>query len=358
LQDGQAEGAGYVLPDLAGGRGASRPARRSADLLGAAWLVVVVVVAGAGLLAGLSIARGQAVPFTVLLLGLAVAAGVLLARYSRRVAGQVGDGVAEPAVAGVTAERDELARRVHSASVELGEVAAELRAGARYITEVTEQQSQVAADALAVADDFTKTAGSLIETIRVAAGAAQRTGEAMRFLRGQIDDVAGRAGSLGVRAQQIGEMLGLINEIATQTGLLALNASIEAARAGEAGRGFAVVAGEVRRLAERSVASTESIREITAGVQDETTAAIAATEQGTRQAHEVGTLMTSATAMLEDSIAVSRQQESAADRIDAAIRRIRDEHGALTVRMTGQRMRLIDRIEAVAAELYPGRAAP
>jgi methyl-accepting chemotaxis protein len=161
--------------------------------------------------------------------------------------------------------------------------------------------------------------------------------------------VARQAGSLGSRAQQIGEILELINEIAAQTTLLALNAAIEAARAGEAGRGFAVVAGEVRRLAERSVASTESIREIIASVQDETSATIVAAKQGIRQAREVGTLMTSTTAMLQDSIVVSRQQKLAADEIDAAIRRVRDEHDSLTVTMTGQRMRLIDRIEALAA---------
>jgi len=112
-----------------------------------------------------------------------------------------------------------------------------------------------------------------------------------------------------------------------------------------------VAAGEVRRLAERSVASTESIREIIASVQDETSATIVAAEQGIRQAREVGTLMTSTTAMLQDSIVVSRQQKLAADEIDAAIRRVRDEHDSLTVTMTGQRMRLIDRIEALAADM-------
>jgi hypothetical protein len=87
-------------------------------------------------------------------------------------------------------------------------------------------------------------------------------------------------------------------------------------------------------------------------------ATIVAAEQGIRQAREVGTLMTSTTAMLEDSIIVSGQQKLAADEIDAAIRRVRDEHGSLTATMTGQRMWLIDRIEALAADMDIDRAVP
>ena len=116
-----------------------------------------------------------------------------------------------------------------------------------------------------------------------------------------------------------------------------------------------MVAEEVRRLAERSVASAESIRDIINSVQDETNAAVIATEQGSRQAREVGELMTSTLAMLEGSIVISQQQKSAADQIDSAIRHIRDEHDELTTNMTGQRLRLIDQIEALATSLDVGR---
>ncbi|MDX6390385.1 MAG: hypothetical protein QOJ73_1448 [Streptosporangiaceae bacterium] len=320
--------------------------------------MIVAVIAGAGVLAGQNFAHNRAAPLAVSALVLAVIAGAMLVGYSRRLVGRVIRREDELAVAlSRRSDRDELVARLRSASDLLGEVATELRAGARDVAKVTGEQADVATDVSATAQEFADTAGLLAETMRTVADAAERTGQAMSFLRSQTDDMATRVGSLGERAHRIGEILGLINEIAAQTNLLALNAAIEAARAGEAGRGFAVVAEEVRRLAERSVESTESIREIITSVQDETNSTIIATGQGTRQAREVGELMTSTTTMLVESIVLSQQQKSAADQIDAAVRQIRDEHDALAIRMKGQRMRLVDRIEALVADIDINRGA-
>jgi methyl-accepting chemotaxis protein len=82
--------------------------------------------------------------------------------------------------------------------------------------------------------------------------------------------------------------------------------------------------GAVRALAERSVHSTDSISVIITGVQEETSATITATEQGRRQAVEVGQLMASTVAMLEESMLATAQQKSAADEVDGAIQQIRD----------------------------------
>jgi methyl-accepting chemotaxis protein len=184
----------------------------------------------------------------------------------------------------------------------------------------------------------------------VVADAAEQTGDTMRDMQEKVDAIAQRSLSLGERSQEIGEILELINEIAEQTNLLALNAAIEAARAGEAGRGFAVVASEVRKLAERSISSTESIRLIIGGVQNEANATIMATEQGARQAREVGELMGSTASMLEQSILATQQQRSAADQVAEAMIQIREAAGQLALDQA-QREGTSQRVEQLVGDL-------
>jgi methyl-accepting chemotaxis protein len=120
---------------------------------------------------------------------------------------------------------------------------------------------------------------------RALAGAAvvSQTVLVMERIATRVKSTSATVAGLGERSDQIGQIIGTIEDIADQTNLLALNAAIEAARAGEQGRGFAVVADEVRALAERTTKATREIGEMIKSIQTETRQAVGAMEEGVRE---------------------------------------------------------------------------
>jgi methyl-accepting chemotaxis protein len=127
----------------------------------------------------------------------------------------------------------------------------------------------------------------------------------MRTIAESVGRTTKQIGELGRSSDQIGRIAGVIDDIADQTNLLALNAAIEAARAGEHGRGFAVVADEVRKLAERTTTATKEIAEMIKTIQDGTKGAVKAMEAGSQQVQEGVTSTARAGTSLEQIIRMS-----------------------------------------------------
>jgi methyl-accepting chemotaxis protein len=141
------------------------------------------------------------------------------------------------------------------------------------------QVSESARQAANAADEATKTARSGGSVTEASVGS-------MRAIAASVSATAGKIQELGKNSDQIGEIVAVIEDIADQTNLLALNAAIEAARAGEQGRGFAVVADEVRKLAERTSKATKEIASRIQTIQSETNNVVQAMNQGTQQVEE------------------------------------------------------------------------
>jgi len=175
---------------------------------------------------------------------------------------------------------------VASASVELSAGAEQMQKGsgeqaerAHQVATASEEMSQTVLDVSQNASNIATTATNAARTAKDGGKIVEEAIKEVREIAATVGESSTHIASLAELSQRIGEIIAIINDIADQTNLLALNAAIEAARAGEHGRGFAVVADEVRKLAERTTGATSEVSGIIREIQDKVTSAVSSIER-------------------------------------------------------------------------------
>ena len=182
------------------------------------------------------------------------------------------------------------ASQVTAAATQLHATATQMSTGAEEVAQqaatVATASEEMAATSAEIAQNCTLAAESsrhANDRAETGSSVVQETLTVMNRIADRVRSSSHTVGSLGERSDQIGAIVGTIEDIADQTNLLALNAAIEAARAGEQGRGFAVVADEVRALAERTTRATREISDMIKAIQGETKGAVSSMEEGVKE---------------------------------------------------------------------------
>ncbi|MEZ1319560.1 methyl-accepting chemotaxis protein [Pseudomonas fluorescens] len=245
---------------------------------------------------------------------------------------------------------DQLRDLVATINLTAGQVAAavqETQATAIHLAQASEHQAQQISEASTAINDMAHSIDQVSANAAESSAVAERSVEiankgnevvhntihGMDNIREQIQDTAKRIKRLGESSQEIGDIVSLIDDIADQTNILALNAAIQASMAGDAGRGFAVVADEVQRLAERSSAATRQIETLVRAIQADTNEAVISMEQTTTEVVRGARLAQDAGVALEEIEGVSKTLAALIQSISNAAQQQTSSAGQISLTM-------------------------
>jgi twitching motility protein PilJ len=229
-------------------------------------------------------------------------------------------------VAGAVQDTQATAMHLAQASEHQAQQIAEASTAINQMAQSIDQVSANAAESSAVAERSVEIANKGNEVVH-------NTIHGMDNIREQIQDTAKRIKRLGESSQEIGDIVSLIDDIAEQTNILALNAAIQASMAGDAGRGFAVVADEVQRLAERSSAATRQIETLVRAIQTDTNEAVISMEQTTTEVVRGARLAQDAGVALEEIEGVSKTLAALIQSISNAAQQQTSSAGQISLTM-------------------------
>lgn len=210
-------------------------------------------------------------------------AGILIQSFSRmvenlrRLMGQIKEGANSVAAA---------AGQISTSVTEIASSATETASAASETSTTVEEVRQTALDSNNKAKNVSDSSQKAVDVSQTGEKSVTETVEGMHRIEAQMESIAESIMKLSEHGQAIGEIIATVEDVAEQSGLLAVNASIEAVKAGEQGKGFSVVAQEVRSLAEQSKQATARVRNILDDIQKATSEAVMKTEQGSKAVDE------------------------------------------------------------------------
>ena len=249
--------------------------------------------------------------------------------------------------------------------------AGEISQAADDLSRRTEQQAASLEETAAALDEITATvnrtasgARQASETVQAAKGDAETSGVVVR-------DAVGAMGAIEKSAQEISQIIGVIDEIAFQTNLLALNAGVEAARAGDAGRGFAVVASEVRALAQRSAEAAKEIKVLISASTTQVNSGVSLVGQTGEALQRIVSRVAEIDGLVSEIAASAQEQATGLQQVNTAVNQmdqVTQQNAAMVEQSTAASHSLAQEAETLAGSVArfqigavaaaPARAAP